>query len=48
MSENFKQVDVKQEVSSFIVEVLQDPQTKKNPAMVAAIAELYEVIAHWY
>lgn len=37
-------VNVSQEINNFIVAVLRYPGTKENPAMVAAIAELYKTI----
>lgn len=39
-----EKVSVSQEISDFIVAVLRLPNTKENPAMVAAIAELYKII----
>ncbi|MGL5897280.1 MAG: hypothetical protein ACRCZN_09960 [Lactococcus lactis] len=41
-----EEVSVSQEISNFIVDVLRLPSTKENPAMVAAIAELYKVIIY--
>ncbi|WP_225047445.1 MULTISPECIES: hypothetical protein [Lacticaseibacillus] len=43
-----KEVDVNQEVANYIVETLRDPELKKEPAMVAAIAELYATLIRYY
>lgn len=37
-------VDVTNELNKFIVATVRDPETRKSPEMVAAIARLYEVI----
>lgn len=43
MNEN--KIDVCTEITKFCLEVLQIPETKKDPAMVAAIAELLQVVS---
>lgn len=42
---NDNEVNVYVETTKFCVEVLQIPETKKDPAMVAAIAELLQVVS---
>lgn len=37
-------IDVTNELNKFIVAMVRDPETKKSPEMVVAIARLYEVI----
>lgn len=39
-----EQISINQAIADFIAETLQSPETKKSPAMVAAIAELSKVI----
>jgi hypothetical protein len=38
-------MNVPDEISKFCIETLKIPETKENPAMVAAIAELLKVVS---
>lgn len=42
---NDNEREVCKEVTKFCLEVLQIPETKKDPAMVKAIAELLQVVS---
>jgi len=40
-----KEINVAYEIALFCIETLERPETKKDPAMVAAIAELLKVVS---
>lgn len=43
-----KNLDPEKETAKFMVSLLNDPESKKNPAMVEAIAGLYKVLAEYH